>query len=479
MVDGIQLILALGLPWMAASLLLLRWWPAEAPGRWAGALGMGYFLAMFGVAALLLVLDRILGGWHFSGILVLAGLLAAAGGWLARERLDPRNAPLLPESSSGTDPLAVCWKDAALWIRLAVVLVLALLLVRLGGWLVEVLWRPVYGWDAYYYWSYRARGFFEHGGADIFSSPGALLRGDAGPYGLSGADRHPLLVSLIQMWPALALGYWHDSLVNLPWFLAGAALGLALYGYLRRFSLGILPAILGTYMALSVPLLGVHAGLGGYADIWMVGGFAVAALALFALYYERRWQEWLVLLPLLLAIPFIKQSGILFSFALLLAALFAWLRPGWGVAAGVAIVAAGVLAVLTVEARIDLPILGTLVLDAGRVQLPRGGWFEFEPQWGLFLQRLVVDGSWHLVFVLGLALMVLTIPLAWRQRPHRAWWALLMAVGVMTLVVYGGTGQAARLEDGTSFGRHVMPLAPVVLAWLWLCAYTWTRETTA
>ncbi|MGM0553002.1 MAG: hypothetical protein ACQETK_04250 [Pseudomonadota bacterium] len=461
MLDGMRLILALGLPWLAAAVLLLNWWPREAPGRWAGVLGVGYFLAMFAVAGLLLGLDRLLGGWYPAAILVLAGLLALAGAWLARGGV---RTPAARQPAGGA--LTAGWADAAWWVRVGVLVLLALIVVRMGGWLVEILWRPVYGWDAYYYWSYRARGFLEHGGADAFIRPRELLRGEGEGYGQY--YRHPPLVSVIQMWPALALGRWHESLVNLPWFLAGAALGLAIYGYLRRLRLGILPATLAAYMTLSVPLLGVHVGLGGYADIWMTGTFGIAALALFTLFRELRWQEWLVLLPLVLAIPFIKQAGILFAAPFLLAVLLAWLRPWWGIALVVLLAAVGVGVALLAHVEVHLPILGPVVLDAGRVVLPHGGEFAFEPHWGMLFRRLFLDGSWHLLFVLGSALLVLAVHQAWRQPAHRAVWVLMMAIAVMTLVAYGGTQQAGRMLDGTGFGRHVLPLAPVIVAWFWL-----------
>lgn len=469
MLDGLQLTLALGLPWLAAALFLLRWWPRAAPGRWPGVLGVGYFVAMFAVAGLLLAFDHILGGWHYAAILVLAGVLVLAGAWWAQGM---SRTPSGGNAAAGM--ISAGWSDASPWVRVGVALLLALIAVRMGGWLIEVLYRPIYSWDAYYYWSYRARGFLEHGSAQAFVAPGELLRGEATGYGQG--YRHPSLVSVIQLWPALALGRWHESLVNLPWFLAGVALGLVIFGYLRRLGLGVLPAMLAAYLTLSVPLLGVHIGVGGYADIWMAGVSGAAALALFALLAERRWQEGIVLVPLVLVLPFIKQSGILFSAAFLVAFVLGVLRPVWGLLLSLLLLAGFAIVVFQTGLDFHLPALGRVVVEPDRILLPRGGELVFDPQWSMFLQRLVVDGSWHLLFVLAAVLIVLAIPRAWREASHRALWVLVVALAVMTFVVYGATEQAERLADGTGFGRHLLPLVPVLAAWLVLFTARWLER---
>lgn len=322
MLDALRLIVAIGLPWLAATLLLLRWWADDGPGRWAASVGYGYFLAMFAVAVVLLTLEKVLSGWLYHPTLALSGVLVLWGGWsLWRMRR--------PHVAGGVHrhPLAAGWKAAPTWVRLLVVALCALAMVRLGGLLVETLWRPVYAWDAWYYWTYRARAFFEYGSANAFVQPDAMLRGDEMRY--AGSYRHPALVSVIQLWPALALGRWHDSMVNLPWFLAGPALGLAVFGQLRRLRLGILLAVFAAYLVLSVPLLGIHIGWGGYADIWMVGALGLAVLSMLLLMERGRWQELWVFVPLLGILPFIKQAGILFAGSLVAAVLFGALRPLW------------------------------------------------------------------------------------------------------------------------------------------------------
>lgn len=337
--------------------------------------------------------------------------------------------------------------------------------------LLEVLLRPVYAWDAWYYWSYRARAFFEQGHADAFVPFNAFWHSD--PEGYLQTFRHPSLVSVIQLWPALALGRWHETLVNLPWFLTGPALGLAIFGQLRRLGLGVLPGTLAVYLTLSVPLLGVHVGLGGYADIWMVAAFGVAALSMLALLQESRWQEWLVFLALIALMPFIKQAGILFAVPFLLALVFGWMRPLQGLL--LAVLAACVLVVAVAVFGLDfwIPGLGRVFLDSDGLHLPRGGVVAFDPQWSIFLGRLFVEASWHLLFLLGVLLLVIGIPAAWGHRLFRGLWILVAAIGVMTFVVYGATLQADRLVDGTGFGRHLLPLVPVLAAWFGLLLPYW------
>ncbi|WP_018879423.1 hypothetical protein [Thioalkalivibrio sp. ALE9] len=475
MLDALRLTLALGTPWLAASLLLLRVWPAGVPGRWPGVLGAGYFLGMLAVAAALLVAERLLGGWHYQGILVASVGLLVLGIWLHwREASQP--VPRTPQDHA----LSAGWLAAPWWVRMAVLVLLALVVIRLGGLLLEVVLRPVYAWDAWYYWSYRARGFLEHGGSDAFVSPWTMWRDGGDAYGQG--YRHPALVSVIQLWAALGLGRWHESLVNLPWFLAGVALGLLVYGYLRRLGLGILFAMLGVYLTLSVPLVGVHIGLGGYADIWMVGAMALAGLGLFALLAERRWQDGVALLPVILAMPFLKQAGILFAACVLAAFLFAVLGPVWGFVLLMLVLAGVALVVWFAGLDFTVPVLGQVILEPGRIVLPRGGEFSLDPQWGLFFQRLVLEGSWHLLFPLSVLLVIFAIPAAWRDASHRFFWVLLVSLGLMTFVAYAGTLQAGRLQDGTGFGRHLLPFVPVIAAWAMLLLAEWSgarRHTTA
>ena len=462
MIDGLRLLPALALPWLAASLLLLRTWPAGALGRWPGVLGAGYFLGMFGAVGILALMEAVWGGWHYGPTLMVLVVLAAAGMWLSRGALGKTGADRL-DPEPGLTP----------WLRVALLVLIVLLAVRLGGLLLEVLLRPVYAWDAWYAWSYRARAFFEHGGSDAMISRGALLRGeDEGYHG--GGMRHPPLVSMLQLWMALALGRWHESLVNLPWFFAGLALGAAVFGYLRRLGAGLLLAVLGSYLVLSVPLLNVHMALGGYADLWVTGAFGIAALALVAGLEQRRWQDAFVLLPLIVALPLLKQAGMLFAAPLVLAALVGWLRPGSGLLL-VALVGATIAALVwTTGIQFDLPGLGRVIVEPGEVSLPRGGDFEWNPQWAEFAQRLWLDGSWHLLWWLLPLLLLLGIPRAWQEPGHRVLWVVTVAMVVMTLVVYGATRQADYLMDGTGFSRHILPLTPVIAAWTVLLVADWS-----
>lgn len=461
-----RLVLALGGPWLAASLLLWRGWPEERPGRWAGAVGIGYFLGMFGVAVVLLGLEAAFGRWLFYPALVAFLVLALGVTWLMGSG-PHRSGRVTP----AVHPLRADWRNAPSWVQVLVVLMIAAVTVRLGGMLLEVLLRPVYAWDAWYHWTYRARAFFEQGHADAFVSYSDFWHGE--PEGYLQSFRHPSLVSVIQLWPALALGRWHETLVNMPWFLAGPALGLAVFGQLRRLGAGVLPAVLVVYLTLSVPLLGLHVGLGGYADIWMVAAFGIAALSMLALLEEPRWREWLVFLPMLALMPFIKQAGILFAVPFLVALLLGWMRPMHGLLVGLLTAAAVLVAVAFLGLDFRIPGLGRVFLDSDGLHLPRGGLVTFDPQWSILGYRLFAEASWHLLFWLGGLLLFMGIPAAWDQRLFRALWILVTAVVVMTFVVYGATLQADKLVDGTGFGRHLLPLVPVLAAWFGLLLPYW------
>ena len=90
----------------------------------------------------------------------------------------------------------------------------------------------------------------------------------------------PITTPLLQTWVNVALGQWHDSLMNLPWLLIWISLGLIFYAQARSAAIGPAISIAATYMVLSLPYLNVHVALAGYADLLLALCF-LAALAAF------------------------------------------------------------------------------------------------------------------------------------------------------------------------------------------------------
>ena len=106
-------------------------------------------------------------------------------------------------------------------------LLLLLLGLRLATLGLEVLWRPLFPWDATMHWATKAKVWFEFKSMVPFvENPDWLNTGGAGVF----TDHHPTYpptISLLQVWMNLATGRWDESLMNLPWLLCLIALGTA------------------------------------------------------------------------------------------------------------------------------------------------------------------------------------------------------------------------------------------------------------
>ena len=195
---------------------------------------------------------------------------------------------------------------------------------RLGGLALEIIWRPLFPWDATMNWATKARVWFEHGDLVPFISQAEWLeKGTTDAY----TDRHhnyPVTIPLLQVWMNLATGHWNESLMNLPWLLGLAGLGLAFYGQLRLSGVSTTLATVFTYFLMSFPLLNSHVALAGYADLFLGAAYCCALMALHNWMQSR--QSWLAVLALLFAVlcPLVKNEGVIWALTLLPAASVAF-----------------------------------------------------------------------------------------------------------------------------------------------------------
>ena len=457
MFELLWVLVVLALPTMAAATWLLPAWPAATSGRAAAILGYGYVLGILGTAALLLALHRVTGTWQFGMTLGIVMLVGLAGAWVQRRRLLTE----LAELGAMPNRVRQTWHGATPLIRAAALILLGLLLVRLGSQFLEVIWRPVFAWDAWYHWTYRARVFFEAGHSDVFGHVQPWLRGEGPAYATH--FRHGPLVSIIQLWPALALGQWHESLINLPWFLLGIAIALALYGQLRQAGVAALPALFAAYLLVSVPTFGLHATLAGYADLWMAAAVGLASMSLFLWMRDDRRRQIVPFLLALAAVPFLKQSGPIFAALFLPALLLGWLRPRYALVVVLAALAAGALVILTVGLEFSVPGLGQVIISRDQLVIPRSGELAFDPRWTFWAQRLFIDASWHLFALVMLVALAAGILQATSCRAHRALLVLHLGILAVLFFVFTATEQGIYLEDGSGFGRNFLPLLPSLL----------------
>ena len=154
-------------------------------------------------------------------------------------------------------------RSRLLWFALLAWLALRSLLL-----FAEVATQPLYPWDAWMQWATKARVWFELKAWVPFVNTDAWLAAKGALY-TDAAPTYPATVPLWQVWSSLALGRYDDAWMNLPWWFAAVAFGIAIYGALRRIEFGPLAALVGTWIVVSLPLADVHVALAGYADLPM------------------------------------------------------------------------------------------------------------------------------------------------------------------------------------------------------------------
>lgn len=430
--------LALALPMLLGMLCLQRIVPAGLPGRVALVAGNGGLLGLLFLPQLMRLFAAAGLGLHLVGLTVALILLALLVTRLPQSARHNPSHPGQPAASGLAQALFA--------------LFFALIAVRTVSLGLELLWRPLFPWDATMQWATKARVWFEHADLVPFVDHDTWLAlGGAGVY----TDRHPYYpatVPLLQTWICLALGDWNESLMNLPWLACYAALGLAFYGHLRLAGAGPVVAVAFTYLLLSMPLLNIHVALAGYADLFLAAAFGCAAMALHN--WVRTRQAWLAGLCLLFALlcTQIKNEGVIWVLTLAPAAALVYFSRGAVVKLSLLVAAVAVVTWLAVPA--DSVIVGHRLSDFTPA-------FNRPALSGLIYSVWIHD-SWHLLGYL----LLLALPWAALTAAGRDYRALALALGCALaafafLFLFTGFGSGA--VNFASVGRLELQLAPALL----------------
>jgi hypothetical protein len=444
------------LPWLLGlALLFALGWPRTGAPAGAAAMRAGFG---YGIGALLLTLwmrllsaTGILFGWLSIGLplAIAAGALLAfairAGRFASfdlRATIDSLLRPPLPR-----------WQRFV-WIALLGWLALRFLLLA-----IDVVWQPLYPWDAWVQWATKARVWYETGHIAPFVRAEQWFASPAGTY-FDAAPNYPATIPLWQVWSCIALGSWDDSAMNWPWVLLLIALTSGVYGALRGEGIGELVALVGAYLVASLPLLDTHAALAGYADLPMATIYTLAALAFYRWAMRHDPLDAALALGLALCCPLIKVPGVVWAMTLLPGVVVA-LMPRRGLQVVGIAYALGFFALLAL-ARTNVVILGYR-LHA-----------EFDPGWRSFWDAYLLSSSWNLLWY---GAVVLAIVGARRLgSPRIAPLAVVVGTGVAFLLfVTWFTNASGWMLELTTLNRASLHLAPLVIV---LGVLLW-RELTA
>ena len=456
------------LPWITGALGLVaierRLVVSRTPNLFR-QLGYGFFLGYAGLFLLIKANHWLSGSVSWSALMVIMALLAASCALLLW-RTPRAGFEISVQTCPVTQNKLLLWLTVVLLIWTAVHLLI---------YAVDIFTQPVYPWDAWLAWVYRAKAWFLSGDmTTVIGTADWLTNTSAGSYTID-AWLYPTFPSVIPYWAAMSLGRWSETLVNVPVLFAALAIGMALYGQCREYGLNITTAVLSCYLLYTIPLFGTHIALAGYADIWMAGFSGLGFIALMRALAQRSaeprqrygLQMALAFTLLTLAVA-IKNEGAVW----LLAAIGMFIVLSFRARVPIMIVVSTGLLVLLGFAvgvtHVSLPLLGNIGLMEGRLFIPFIGNFALELHniWHVYLTNFFVMGSWNLLWVAVLSAAVLAMRSNTDPSRRRAQVIGLTFICVFLttqLFIFGLTDQGMWADTFTAINRLPLHFVPALL----------------
>ena len=451
------------LPWCLGGIwvhwLFVR---SRQPCNWFVVTGLGYFAGIFFTALVVQLWGTAnleASFWKISIFL----LVLASGGLLAhgKERGMAWN----------SQPRA----EWPLW-QTAVIIILAGLLVwRQESLFRELATKPLYGWDAWMNWAPKAVVWFHRGELVDFVSPEQwLLQSGSTPvYTLGNHDAwaYPPGVPLILLWGMLGAGTSDHSYIYLPWIMASANLGVALYGHLRLAGASVLTALVACYLLLSLPYINVHTVIAGYADLWLTAAFSLAVFALHEWDKQRNWSWGLLCLAFGAMCSQLKTPGLILSMIVLVTFTRSLLRVRYKTELlTVAMILAIIGCSLVFGINLSIPFLGNLNISGQSIDMPLFGHFELEyhPVGGALIQSLFLMINWNILWYLLLPLFILKVWHGALLEPVSNELLAILLVMLFFIFVFFFTYKFINVLDFTTVNRALLYPVPALIFYIFL-----------
>lgn len=435
------LLMGLGVPLLLGRIAVWAFGPRHLNvfERWAlawllGAALLSTIMVLIGRAGLALTGAGV--AWAPACVVV----AFVAAGWVRQSR-QRRKSPLISDTPSPQTAPRLSSPSAA---RMMLRLLLGLMLTSRIVWVVaDAAVVPERMTDAYENWFLRAR---------VIAELGRVPLDPADPFYLGGGRvSYPLGMPMLAVWPALLRGGWDETIAHLIWPAHYVALIALIGGWAaRRFRTDVgLPA---AYLLASVPIIGVHAVRGGYADLLLAAHLAAASLAGWEATQSAQRRAWTaVMLGNLLFCVLLKREGL--PYCVLLASAAILQRDDRSLGRRIAPALLVVLIAWLLARTADLSYVAR--------ELRGIGWRpEALPA---IRQRLFTWDTWNLLWwFLTPAVAIAAFRLARRKQ----WLPVLHALAISGFVlgVFLFTDNAAFAVNGWTFDRTMLQIAPTLLA---------------
>jgi hypothetical protein len=437
--DAIALALSIAVPWIAGT-LCVRAATGGSPQPAAIAIGYGYLTGLFGVTLVMRALS--LAGQRWSVVWIAAPImLLALAAWF---RLRPLGAARSPMRALGA--LATL-TGAARAIFALLVLLTCVRLLMLG---VEVVLVPLVPYDAFAQWATKSRVWYEYGRMVPFVQASEWGSAAGTMYFTDSHPEYPGTVPLFQVWTALCLGRWDESLVNVPWVAACVSLGIAFYAQLRRLDFGPVKAMFGTYALLSLPFLTIHVALAGIADLFVAIAYGLAAIAMWQWAITRQGSDAGLAVVMAIVCASVKMEGSLWVLTLVPGVVTALHRRlGLAMMGAAAAAAALYLAFGPSELRLLRYTLRTRFVDVS----------------DLVYEHLFVMDNWHLLWYAIVAVVVVHVRTLFGSRLAPMTVTMLAAVAFVGVVFFFSSASGG-VRDESITNRLVMHAVPAFVFYI-------------
>jgi hypothetical protein len=438
--DLLGLSFSVAVPWIAGTLWIRAASNRPAPHAAALRIGYGYLVGLFGITLVMRVLSLAGQRWSVAWIALPVAALTAGAYWHGRSRNVAPGAEPAMESGTAVPPLA----RGLFWILLLLTCIRTIMLA------IEVTLTPLVPYDALAHWATKSRVWFEYGRMTSFVQDAEWGRAAGTMHFTDTHPEYPGTVPLFQVWTALCLGRWDESLINVPWIAAFVSLGIAFHAQVRRLGIDPLKAMFGTYVLLSLPYLTIHVALAGYADMFLAIAYAMAAMALWQWTIGRRWHDAGLALVMAIICALLKLEGILWVMTLVPGVMIGVNRR-LGMVATVVVAAAAVLYLAFAPS--ELRILGyTLRTHFDDVSRP-------------LFQHLFVMDNWHLLWYAAIAVVMVNgrLVAGTLLAPMSG---TILAAAAFIVVVFFFSNASGGVRDETLTNRLLLHVVPALVFYL-------------
>ena len=345
---------------------------------------------------------------------------------------------------------------------------LALIIIHMGLILYGSMNLPIFFWDAFTSWMYKAKAWLAQDSITPLISATSWLQAESNTLfsakGYSYRDTIPAYAAFL----CVIAGGWHWQSVSLAWFFGFSAICLSIYGVSMLACLRHQVAVTATYLVASLPLLNIHAAFAGYADIWttLLSG---TGLALILVWRSTHKHEAIGLALLMLAAgATIKNEGGLWLLLGLVFISWEFSRTRFGLLLTAVSTTCTLLTLLTLYwlgiRELEIPLLGNFGINDKAINAGFLGSYDIRPvnTAQSFANALFAQSNFLLLpifYVTSLAIITVKKPNV--SLPIQAFNALLIA---SFTIIFGLSAYSKFAEAGTVISRVLLQVTPVFVA---------------